>query len=178
MPGADRLAEHYIRAYGLCAVYVAASGDAGAPGIVGTTRSPRAREHRLRHDHGRRAGILRLWWCATEADARAVAEAARAAGGAGADDIPAVAAALGVALADPGTVADRAREAVEAVRARIEAMRATGGLRAVNADYKLMRQRRAAAGQATMPYPVYLRRRAIGMLYDMASEVRARAGRR
>jgi hypothetical protein len=52
-------------------------------------------------------------------------------------------------------------------------MRASGGLKEANAEYRATRLRRAAAGLGTMPYTVFMRRYAIGMLYQMGTHVRA-----
>jgi hypothetical protein len=74
---ADRLAEHYIRAYGLHAVYVA-SAPTGP--LTGVTRNVRAHARWLRHQHGHGTEILQHWWCASEADAAAVAKVLKGCG--------------------------------------------------------------------------------------------------
>jgi hypothetical protein len=147
---------------------------------VGTTRNIRARLHDLRHHHGPSVEIVQHWWCASEADAAAVAEVLEegAADGTRPAQLiataPKIAADLEIELAPADLVDERAREAVQAVETKLSVMRANGGLKEVNAEYRATRLRRAAARLGTMPYTVFLRRYAIGMLYQMAAEVRGR----
>ena len=175
MPSAsDRLADHYIRAYRLCAVYVA---DAGDVAMVGATHSIAGRQRQIRHELG--ASIVKHWWCASDEDARAVTVACRSLVGSAeqiAGLVPAIARSFGVGLTPHDVVVERAREAVAEVQKRIAAMKATGELRPVNAAYRKRREDRAALGMKTEPYAAYFRRYTTGMLYTMAGEVRGRTG--
>jgi hypothetical protein len=79
-------------------------------------------------------------------------------------------------MADSQVVHAPALEAVEAVQDNLASMKAAGDLQPLNRSYRLLRQKRAAAGLKTMPYPVFLRRYSVGLLYKMAAEVRSGAG--
>lgn len=174
----DAMIAHYIRAYGLHAIFVAIGRGRS---IAGTTGNIRAAMRRIKSRHGRRARLHSQWWCNNREDAEAVLRAAIIEPEWPADDVSAIientAAEAGVGLAPAALVSVRAEIAVAAIRSQIETMRKSGDMKAVNAAFRAMREQRLAAGLPTMPYPVFLRRHEIQMLYDVAKAARARAQR-
>lgn len=152
----EQLADHYIKAAGVVAVYVQPAGHRPAVGVLTNVgyQCP--------------AGMS-LLCCGRERDAILIAEVAhhRLDAGQGADVaaglVLAAAAEYGIALTPHAAVVERARAAVARVEGVIDGMRAKGGLRALNRQFKAARQ----AGERAV-YADQLHQHKAAMLTAMA----------
>lgn len=170
----DRLVDHYIRAFGLWAIYLIGARNLTR---VGVAHNPAAA---LKAQRVPGAEILKVWWSTDRAEAIALAEALAGSDARTAEDMiarmPAIAGGLGFAIADDAAVRARAFAAIAEVDASLKAMKERGELRAVSRAYRSMREDRAARGRGAMPWPVYWRRYVITILYQIARQARAVSG--
>jgi hypothetical protein len=155
MTANERLADHFIQAAPIAAVYVGAAGEISAFDVVGF-EAPWD-------------GVL---LCCAEGKqvvivAKAAARIAPACGPhAALAALRAAAANAGVGLTPHGAVAQRALATVEMVNDRITELQRTGGLRDVNAEFKAAR----AAGKVAR-YRDFLHAKKLAMLEAIAGQV-------
>lgn len=158
----DIVAALLMRASGLWAVYVARAGGADEVGV--------ARNVGLRVKRAGGADALAVFWCASKADAMAIAAAARAAGKPVEIAIREAAQALHIAVAPSEAVEARVAVMAKIVLARAEEMRRRGDLREIHQSYKRLRAARAKAGRSPISYNSFLYRTA-AMMFVRAMRV-------
>lgn len=151
----DIVAALLMRASGLWAVYVARAGGADEVGV--------ARNVGLRVKRAGGADALAVFWCASKADAMAIAAAARVAGKPVEIAIREAAQALHIAVAPSEAVEARVAVMAKIVLAHAEEMRRRGDLREINQSYKRLRAARAKAGLAPISYHSVFYRAAVMM---------------
>jgi hypothetical protein len=155
MTANERLADHFIKAAPIAAVYVDATGGIGAFDVVGLDAPP--------------DGVLLC--CAAGKQVAIVARAAaRIVPDCGPDAalaaLRAAAANAGVGLTPHRAIVRRALATVEMVNDRITELQRTGGLRDVNAEFKAAR----AAGKGAR-YRDFLHAKKLAMLEAIAGRV-------
>lgn len=175
MNGDEQLAYAYLRAFGLCSVYLIGPRE-GRPVKVGYSGDPLIRLHELRvsshqelilheqisllHTHGARAleraahECLRPWKLRGEWFGVSAATAGEILVGLVAGRVPY----LTKKQAD-----EAASKAVGNMHANMDEMQKCGGLKILNRKYKILRTERASNGRATMGYHewLFLQKRAL-----------------
>lgn len=162
-----QLVQHYLRAYGLVAIYVGVAPASGKT-LLGYCHNIDARLRALETERGQ-TKIYGQWWCADNTKARQLIVALpRGTGAAVAQrQLPYLATVAGITLTADAEIQQHVRANLEAMR-----LRCARQLRALNADFKANRIARAAAGLKTIPYATFRHRNEIRMIYAEAAEHR------
>jgi hypothetical protein len=151
----ELLAEYYLRAAGVAAVWIDATGHVGAQDVASIEHEPdRVIYCCERGHHFILAYRLYEWKKAVEADQAAIA-----------DKLEEIAEHGGVGLTPHRTAVDRALEAVTAVNDTIDTMGSTGELKAFNRAFKDARKVDPA-----IRYFDYIHARKAAMLEALARE--------
>jgi hypothetical protein len=156
MPTRDELlADHFMKAAGIAAVYVDAGGAIGAADTAGMScPAGRIMLCCARGNHAKVAGLAVARMRANAGQAAALAAVREAA------------AEMGIGLTPHDTVIRRAFAAVETVNLRIAELQATGGMREMNTEFKAARK----AG-TEVRYQDFLRTKKIIMLEAIAGRL-------
>lgn len=130
--------------------------------LLGVCHNVAAKKAELRSIH-RGAKLLKVWWVADEQGASRILKKLPIGAAAVADQFAAVAAVEGIPFATDEEVSARALENIGEMRRRC-----AGELRALNADYRQWRLKRAAEGLKSIPYDRFIERQEIRLIYSKA----------
>lgn len=149
------LADYYLRAAGVAAIWIDGDGHIGASDVATVDDQPgRIVYCCLRGDHFRLSYHLYEWKQSVQASPEAIAR-----------KLEEMATGLSIGLTKHVTAVERARAAVAAVNTAIDRMEASGELKAFNAAFKAARK-----VQPGIRYQDYLHARKAAMLEAIARE--------
>lgn len=169
----DLLVRHFLRAYGLVAIYVAVAAKNGRT-LVGRSHAIAATRTALAAEHGS-ITLRAVWWVADDAKADHILSrlthdipAAQAI-----DDIPRAASIAGILLTGDADVRARALAHVEAMR-----LANAAALRRLNAAYREERLDRERRGRRMRPYNAWIAHQEVRLMYAYADDHRQQTRRR
>jgi hypothetical protein len=152
----EQLAEYYLRAAGVAAVWIGADGHVGAEDVAAVTEDPARTVYCCtRGAHFMLAYRLFEWKKSVQVDPTCIAA-----------KLEELAILGGVGLTPHAVVIERAMAAVAAINEAVDKMGATGELREINQAYKAARK-----DEPSLRYADYLDARKAAMLQAFAQQI-------